>query len=356
MGRTRLEYKDGKLLVCGVALLLVLYHLSVSRVLSQIGTRLTADLADDDERGPDFRRLEALKASIMLGRLLAMVSAGFAASGLVGVLRDRLAPIKAFTLSAFISLGAECVCLILICSLAFSAASSTSFCEALTSNSDWSSGFDLGWSVESCEERWQGLATALLSLIGFIAVLRAFAAFQVLSYYTSLSKRSRRQPLSINTQYSDTPSGGARDSPLSAGGTSSSGNKRGQRIFLLPSPLNGSGIGMVGDVEGAMMPLVEVTPSSPLASFPPPPATSTSSSSSSSATVTSTPHYVVYAPVIMTPDQARAVGAQEVFASRPRSRSHTSSPPTATPANASGGVLPFQMEDTAATSGKGKLA
>ena len=183
---------DGRILVLGIACVLVVYHLSLSSVLGRVAATLGAQLADEDERGSDFKRLEALKASILIGRISALASAAMAAGGVVGIVRvsrlgsvcalrhtsaprctlaapsvltahsldpqERLAPLRIFTLSSFISLGAECVCLIFIAVLAVSNTSTSSFsaslCEAMTSNADLAGSFDLfGWSVETCEER-----------------------------------------------------------------------------------------------------------------------------------------------------------------------------------------------------------
>ncbi|KAL8283594.1 hypothetical protein RQP46_005389 [Phenoliferia psychrophenolica] len=132
--------------------------------------------------------------TILLARLASWASTAMAAAGAVGIIRERLAPLRIFALASFLSLAAESVALIAIACLATASSSlASSLCEALTSNSDLAGSFDLfGWSVETCEERWQSLTMGLLAFIAAIALVRAWAAFRVLAYYTTLSKRLRR--------------------------------------------------------------------------------------------------------------------------------------------------------------------
>ncbi|KAK4699173.1 hypothetical protein P7C70_g7089, partial [Phenoliferia sp. Uapishka_3] len=351
MGAPRMPLRtDGRLPITAISTALLLYYLSLSKVLGQISAVLGSQLESEDERGNDYKRMEAFKAAIILVRLSAVASACMAGAGLVGIVRERLAPLRMFTLSNFLSLLAEIVCLIFVACLAFSSTSTSSFssslCEALTSNSDLAGSFDLfGWSVETCEERWQSLATGGLVFVGAISLVRAWAAFRVLTYYTILAKRLRRQTLTVNTRsnsdhYSD--AGSSRDL-ASPGGS----QRPTHRIFLLPTPVESARSQRDLDV-----PLVAITPSTPIDSFPPLPA------HKASVSLPEEQQYCVYAPVMMTADQARNLNAKEVLYSNSRSRprSHTStsipSPGPETPVDIS--LLALVTDDGSIA--KGKLA
>lgn len=215
------------------------------------------------------------------------------------------------------------------------------------------------------EHRWKGLTTGLLAIVGAISVVRAWAAYHILSYHTHLAKRLRRQLPHINTSRTEHFSDAGASRELQSPG----GSKRPpHRIFLLPNPLDP----VAPDLD---VPLLNFTPSSPLASFPPQqlplPAHSPSLPE---------PQYLVYAPVssllaphpptvadengikvMMTAEEARHAGAKEVTYSRPRARSHSGYTPTSAHPSHHHQDVPLRTmeevdDDDTATIGKGKLA
>ncbi|KAI5479244.1 hypothetical protein MNV49_003938 [Pseudohyphozyma bogoriensis] len=311
-------------LIALIAVSLAGLHLYLASACSHLQSSLERQLEEDEDNGGEWRKLEAIRLLLGVGRLLSLTSFGISLGGLVGVVRDNVGLIRIFLLDSFFSLGGELILLALVSLLTFSSMSSSSFsaslCEALA-HSDLNLDSVLGMELESCEERWKQLATGLTGFVAAVALMRLWSSLQILSYYTALTKRQRRSrtPLSINTSHvSD--NGHSRDF-ASPGGTkrsSGSGGGGGQRIFLLPKPM---------DAEEAV-PLLTMTPSSPLASFPPQPFAPSAPVASTSAG--GEQQYVVYAPVMMTAEQAMQLNAREVVTTRPRSRSYTFSPVTPT--------------------------
>jgi len=157
-----------------------------------------------------------------------------------------------------LSVGAEFVLLVLLACTAFSPSSSalsSTICDAVA-NADLS--IDMGLSLESCEDKIWSASVGLLGFIGTVALVRLACAFNVLAFYTSQSKKGRRQPAPLSLvrereRYSD--HGAPSPAKRSAG--------HAQRIFLLP---NDTELGVEGGV-----PLVAVTSPSPVGTFPPAP-------------------------------------------------------------------------------------
>jgi hypothetical protein len=207
------------------------------------------------------------------------------------------------TLHQFLSASGDLLLLALAAFISLSSLSSTTFCEALAT-SELSSSFDIfGWTVEACEEQSSSLVLSVLGFVAAITLVRAWAAFQMLSYYSAITKRAKRKGLSINTRdryLGD--NGSARGDAVSPGGGSSAGGggnsgKRGggggaggARIFLLPRPMDGS-------LQASDIPLLSLTPSSPgYVSFPPAPSYQPSAVGGSSEQ-----QFLVYAPVRLLP-------------------------------------------------------
>lgn len=137
----------------------------------------------------------------------------------------------------------------------------------------------------------------MLSITGVVAtvsLVRCWCAMQLLNYYTHITKRTRRKPLSINTRpgerYSD------RDGAPDSAGPTSGKRSHGHRIFLLPSPIGPAG----RDAQGVDVPLLSLTTSSPIhTSFPPMPSAHGQGGASLGGGMASPAEqkYLVYAPV-----------------------------------------------------------
>ncbi|SCV68630.1 BQ2448_751 [Microbotryum intermedium] len=310
--------QKGKALVGAIALGSLVFHLVLSSKLGWVSSHLASDREEEH-----WRRLEGIRAVIGVGRAVSLASGAVAALGLYGIIKDHLPFLRLFTLNSFISLGGELGLLLIIVFLALSSSSSsvtTSVCASI-SNSDISLEL-FGWSQETCEERFSSLLLTFLGFAATVSLLRAWCSIQVLGYYTNLSKRLQRRPhLSINVRSATASSSGDRyydREPDSAGGggAGSSSSKR-QRIFLLPQPMDRQRDGL-----GADVPLLSFTSSTPdTTSFPP-----TSFPSSTLAPIEEAPKYLVYAPVVMTAEEARTIGACEIVlgsgSGRTRSRSN----------------------------------
>lgn len=180
--------------------------------------------------------------------------------------QSHLPFIRLFSLAMLLSVVAEFLMLVLLACTAFSASSSalsSSLCDALA-NADLS--LDIGFSLESCEDRIWSASVGLLAAVGSVALVRLGCAFKVLAFYTVQAKKARRQVAPLNLgggagreRYSDVQSPVRKRS-----GSGSAGHS--QRIFLLPSGGEGS-----GGEGGAGLPMVAVTTPSPVGTFPPAP-------------------------------------------------------------------------------------
>lgn len=298
---------------------------------------------------------------------------------------------RLFALSSFVSLALEALLSLMAIGLVFSSSSNSSsssfipsLCQSL-SNADLSLESFFGWSAEQCEERFGSFLFTALSLLAVVSILRAGATVKVLSYYTHLSKRSRRKPaLSIDIgrpglardRYSD------RDDSASKRPHHHSAH----RIFLLPDPVDSKKDD--GPVAGVDVPLLSLTASSPAtASFPPQPAGVSQLVPDEHAVPMASPQrFLVYAPVsrspsraswinvtdlllllasqvMMTPDEARRAGAREISLgghSRPRSRSNVAAASPISPqplSTTSETQTPLTaVPEVGAGNGKGKLA
>lgn len=198
--------------------------------------------------------------------------------------------------------------MLIVAFLAISASKQSSFisttCEAISS-ADLP--LDLfGYDLTSCEESFGSLLVSALGVLAAASLLRAWASFRLLEYYTALARgreprSTRSKPaLSIDTRrhpYTELSNGSARSpSPSSKRHHSdhSSSIQPHQRIFLLPSSHRKS--------NSDNIPLLSLTAPSPnRESFPPAPSTSASAAPLStiveSPTSTEQQRYLVYAPV-----------------------------------------------------------
>lgn len=205
-----------------------------------------------------------------------------------------------FALSSLLSVAAEGVLLVVFAIAAFSGSSSSltsTVCEAVSS-ADLLAFDSLGWSLDTCDERVRPLALAALAAMGAVAIVRLLGALFVLGWYTKTAKKQRRSQLpklslSVHRGYSD------HQSPSSA----KAHPHPHQRIFLLPQQ------------SDEAVPLVQVTsPSS--SSFPP-----------MSASHDAEPTFLVFAPVMMTEEEAKRRGARCIQATRSRTRSYSGGSP-----------------------------
>ncbi|SGY33047.1 BQ5605_C002g01438 [Microbotryum silenes-dioicae] len=311
----------GKALVGAIALGSLVFHLVLSSKLGWVSSHLASDREEED-----WRRLEGIRAVVGVGRAVSLASGAVAALGLYGIVKDHLPFLRLFTLNSFISLGGELGLLLVIVFFASSSSSSsvTSSMCASVSNSDISLEL-FGWSQETCEERFSSLLLTFLGFAATVSLLRAWCSVQVLGYYTDLSKRLQRRPhLSINVRSATAPNAGGyydREPDSAGGGYAGSLSSKRQRIFLLPQPIDRQRDGL-----GVNVPLLSFTSSTPdTTSFPPtsfPPTTGHTTLTP----IEETPKYLVYAPVMMTAEEARTIGARELVLGsgnwRMRSRSN----------------------------------
>ncbi|PRQ77092.1 hypothetical protein AAT19DRAFT_12510 [Rhodotorula toruloides] len=311
--------------------------------------------------------------------------------------QDHLPFVRLFMLNSFLSLALDTflvilVILLLTLSSPTSASLATTLCQALSSAPSASSSFSLsfglpdllGLSLEACEERFEGVVVSALATLAVVEGLRGWGAVKVLQFYAALVQRKnsgrharqgseegrrRGRGEGDDGQYYDSPveleSGPAlhrspsgrkrrtesdaaerRRRERSSSGASLSGGGNGQkrheketRIFLLPRPEERSG-GRAARQEGAAegVPLLSLTASSPVrSSFPPPPKQGHGSSHLAS----SGRRVLVYAPVMVSPEEARSLGATELVLQGgrppiPRSHSHHAQPSASSSASSSG--------------------
>ncbi|GAA5862396.1 hypothetical protein JCM1840_004167 [Sporobolomyces johnsonii] len=362
-------YPRKRLSILLLAFSIVVFHLWLAGKLAALQATLRAALGqgeDGDLEGGDWRRLEGIRALVGIGRAWSLCSALIATAGLYAVFRDHLPLLRLFTLNSFLSLALDLLILILVLPLALSSASSasssrslaTTLCQTLsTSNSPsddelaWLPDY-LGLSLEACEERFDGVLLTGLVALAAVEGLRGWAAVRVLGYYTACAKKrpgggaSRRRGLGSSGgsriegegedggRYYDSPVELEHASSSSGGGSGGkgkhrerehskrSGDDRETRILLLPRSEDRSQDAK--ERKGEAGPLISVTPSSPTGtSFPPTPSTSLAKGQGSAKTV------MVYAPVMMTAEEARLAGASELVLhtapSTRRTRSYSSS-------------------------------
>ncbi|BGP28468.1 hypothetical protein JCM10296v2_000203 [Rhodotorula toruloides] len=348
-----------------------------------------------DLEGAEWRRLDGVRTLLGIGRLWAWCSVGIACIGVWGLAQDHLPFVRLFMLNSFVSLALETflvilVILLLTLSSPTSASLATTLCQALSSAPSALSTFSLsvglpdllGLSLEACEERFEEVVVSALATLAVVEGLRGWGAVKVLQFYAALAQRRnggrhvrqgseegrrRGRGEGEDGQYYDSPveleSGPAlhrspsgrkrrsesdaaerrrRERSSSGASLSGGGQKRhekGTRIFLLPRPEERSG-GRAARQEGTAegVPLLSLTASSPVrSSFPPPPKQGHGSSHLGS----SGRRVLVYAPVMVSPEEARSLGATElVLQGGPppatRSQSHHAQPSASSSASSSG--------------------
>ncbi|GAA6058494.1 hypothetical protein JCM10212_006933 [Sporobolomyces blumeae] len=379
-----------RLSVAVVAVGFVVFHLWWSGRLDAVTSSLRGALGgqgDDNEfEGGEGRRLYGIITLVRIGRLWSLCSAGIAAAGIYAIYRGHLSLLRLFTLNAILSIALDLLLLLLVLVLVMSSSSpaaassrsiATTLCQILSTSSSPSSE-DLGWwglpdllglSLEQCEERFDGVVLSATVVLSFVEGLRAWAAFQLLSYYTAVAKHRNGVPIgsgrledaagsgvsSPSRRRYPTDAGDDRyydspveldSSPSTLGSSSSKGKHRERepssttrqkddmRIFLLPRSSD-DGRQRGGD-DGGDVPLLSFTPSSPArTSFPPHQSSSSTSRGPNSSSRSQTwdeakaKKFMVYAPIMMTAEEARQYGASELVINSRRTRSHSSSNATA---------------------------
>ncbi|GAA6038593.1 hypothetical protein JCM8097_009437 [Rhodosporidiobolus ruineniae] len=315
-----------------------------------------------DAEGLEGRRLAGVVALLGIARLWSLCSAAIGAVGGYGVYKDRLPYLRVYTLNSLLTLGLDLIILLLILALLLSSSSSssasplsTTLCQLLSaasSPSSFSRAF-LGLTLEACEDRFDSVLLSSFAALVAVQVTRGWAASRVLAYYqatkTRLRSGGRRRPDPLQTAREggrNSPGERYHDSPveLSSHGSGSGeapfpslrrqgsyqqlkrqpsyrrershsnrsshhahhareeGRDRETRILLLPRPEERS-----GGEDG--VPALALTASSPVrTSFPPvpPPPTPAKGGKKGEGKV------LVYAPVWMSPDEARTCGATEL--------------------------------------------
>ncbi|GAA5855117.1 hypothetical protein JCM8547_002387 [Rhodosporidiobolus lusitaniae] len=338
-----------------------------------------------DDAGDFEKRLGGVGALLGIGKLWSWCSAGVAGAGAYGVYKDRPSLLRLFVLNSFLSLLLDAFLLALILLLltlgspSSSSSVATTLCQALSASPSAASGFSLslfgllptdflGLTLESCEDRFDGVLITAVVALAVVEGARAWGAVQVLGYYGAVTStrqsrsrsggRSDRQPegLLVSTspsseRYYDEPL--ELDGPHSAGGrkrrdsfrrdrsTSGSSSRHSHyphsphssqrhqyphsssqhhhenrtRILLLPRPEERAG--------GQDVPALALTASSPVRSTFPPAQAPVSHVSPKG--VRDKGKVLVYAPVYMTPEEARTCGATELVLSSSRTRSYSGS-------------------------------
>ncbi|BGP36425.1 hypothetical protein JCM10450v2_000323 [Rhodotorula kratochvilovae] len=359
-----------------IALAALLFHVWLAGKLAGVQASLAATLGGDDDgslggggrggddardlEGVEWRRLEGVRALLGIGRLWSWSSAGVAAVGAYGLLKDRLPLLRLFMLNSFLSLSLDLLLLALILVLLTVSSTSsssthglaTTLCQALSSAPAASSSLSLsfglpdllGLSLEACEDRFEGVVVSALGTLAVVEGLRAWGAIKILGFYTARASprggRSRRnggageQDSLHSDRFYDSPAEVELDAPGGLGRSSSGKKKRRDshsgrrersssassahggggrrrdetRIFLLPRPED-RGL-RPGEGEGDV-PLLALTASSPIrTSFPPsvqglqPPGVVTTEREGK--------RVLVYAPVMVSPEEARSLGATEL--------------------------------------------
>ncbi|GAA5934597.1 hypothetical protein JCM10213_002026 [Rhodosporidiobolus nylandii] len=356
----------------------LLFHLWLASKLGGVRSILAATFGTDeanagggddarDLEGAEWRRLAGVGTLLGIGKLWSYCSAGVAGMGVYGGYKDRLPLLRLFVLNAFLSLALDALLLFLaflLLTLATPSSSSvehsfaTTLCQAISSSPSTASSFTqwlglpdlLGLSLEACEDRFDGLLLSAVFSLAVVEGLRGWAAVKVLGYYYALSTRGgsgsgrNRRPddLSLLPErrgYSDSPveldfaaspSGtrskrshsfrrersSSRTYPSSHSHSQGGQREHETRILLLPRPEDAPKQGEI--------PALTLTASSPVrTSFPP---SVQGPGRQGSGTERERGKVLVYAPVYMTPEEARTCGAKElVLSGRPRSSTHSSS-------------------------------
>lgn len=320
-----------------IAVTSFIFHLQLFRWLSVLGRTLASAIADDGLDGEGSARWQGVVTIINLAKLISLLSTGVAGLGIAGAVKDKPSFLRVFTLNSFLSLLLELVLLLFVTFLALSSHTSrplaTSVCEALA-NADLP--FDVfGYDLQSCEERFGSMLGSAAVVVGVVAIIRAVASVHLLTYFRFLertSRKSNKPNLSIDTRRHPYHADSSPPSKRRSAGDHA------QRIFLLPSPRH--------ETSEDNVPLLSLTAPSPLqTSFPPAPSTS---SAPPLPAISETPErkYFVYAPVMMTAEEARKIGAKEVVlgshhsssrSTRARSNSHRT--PTKESSNASSSTV-----------------
>ncbi|KAK4050428.1 hypothetical protein OIV83_003498 [Microbotryomycetes sp. JL201] len=314
--------------VLGLAAASVLLHTIVATKLGIVQRSLS--LADESDG--DWRHVQSLKFIVAIARLANWASAIVSVLGVLGLVKDHLPFVRLFTLNSILGLCADVILFAITACLAATSSTqgiASSVCQAI-SNADLSLDY-FGYDLQSCEDRFGTLVVTLLGFVAAICLLRAWACFKLLEFHESMANKHRRRPptLSIDTRYRYTD----REPPMSGPSPKRHRDREasGHRIFLLPSSSDRKRDAATASAPNDV-PMLSFTAPSPLnTSFPPqaPASTSagtTSSSSSSTTTVTSgEPKYLVYAPVLMTAEEAKLSGAREIIVGgrRPRARTHS---------------------------------
>ncbi|GAA5997280.1 uncharacterized protein JCM10292_000148 [Rhodotorula paludigena] len=316
-----------------------------------------------DLEGAEWRRLAGVSALLGIGRLWSWCSAGISLVGLYGLFTDRLSFVRLYTLNAFVSLALDFLLLALILLLLTignpSSSSShglaTTLCQALSSSPAASSSLSLsfglpdllGLSLEACEDRFEGVVASALGSLAVVEGLRTWGAVKTLAYHYGRSSGSRRRTDGSGDRYFYDSPVELEASPSSAAGASlgrsasgkkkrrdsysaSSGSRRERsvsgskarspraataddttRIFLLPRPEDRASKGRSEVAADEDVPLLALTASSPVkTSFPPTAQAQPVASGSGSGAEGN--KVLVYAPVMVSPEEARSLGAREL--------------------------------------------
>ncbi|GAA6002652.1 hypothetical protein JCM10207_007611 [Rhodosporidiobolus poonsookiae] len=378
-----------------IALSSVVFHLWLAGKLTAVREGLSSSLGNDDLggggagddardwEGAETRRLGGVHALLGIARWWSLCSTGIAGVGLYGLAKDRLPFIRIFVLNSFLTLALDVLLLALILLLLTVSAPSTSsasalattLCQAISTSPSASSALSLdfglpdllGLSLEACEDRFDGILVSALATLSVVEGARTWAALKLLAYYgAAASRRSGRssRPGDLShagrsERYYDEPVE-LDHSALPPSPSHSPGQGQGQkkhrtslrrersrtrswsghghpsappdtRILLLPRPEDRAG----AEARQADVPLLALTASSPVStSFPPgvqqQPTTPRGSGRGEKGKV------LVYAPVYMSPEEARTCGATELFLHEHR-RSHRSSGPSSSSSSTAGG-------------------